>query len=477
MSKKKKESVKQCQLYVEGMHCASCEVLIEKKLLKDDNIEGVDASLGNNTVNVYYKDDKPAIDDLNKEFKDLGYTFSTKPVKRDNKPLLAYKNGALEINGRKSKKLLKALFIAIVITVLFFMFESSGIGSKVSVDSNSSFPAFFVLGVVAALSSCAALVGGLLLSMTKQWNDLYIDADNTRQKSIPHILFHAGRLLGFFIFGGILALIGGAISFESSFGSSLLVIFVSVVMLILALQMLEVGWANKLRLTTPKFISSRIADESRFGGQFMPFVIGAATFFLPCGFTLIAQGIALASGEFLTGALVMLFFALGTLPILGAISFTGVQLNRKPHLTAWFNMVSGILLLLFSLYNINSQLNVLGIPSISDLRNNISSEKEETTNESAPVEDGIQILNVIAKDFDYIPTSSTTLKSGVDTQIVIDNQGIQGCGTYMAARGLIDGYVILKPGENVIKIGKPNPGTYKLTCSMGMVPPITITVN
>jgi copper chaperone CopZ len=39
MGKKKKQKpssnkIKDCTLYVDGMHCASCEVLIEKKLLK-----------------------------------------------------------------------------------------------------------------------------------------------------------------------------------------------------------------------------------------------------------------------------------------------------------------------------------------------------------------------------------------------------------------------------------------------------------
>lgn len=33
--------------YVKGMHCASCEVLIEKKLLKIPGIKAVDASTAN----------------------------------------------------------------------------------------------------------------------------------------------------------------------------------------------------------------------------------------------------------------------------------------------------------------------------------------------------------------------------------------------------------------------------------------------
>jgi len=36
--------------------------------------------------------------------------------------------------------------------------------------------------------------------------------------------------------------------------------------------------------------------------------------------------------------------------------------------------------------------------------------------------------------------------------------------------------VALEPGNNVIDIGTPKKGKYKLTCSMGMVRPVTINV-
>ncbi|NCP77121.1 sulfite exporter TauE/SafE family protein [bacterium] len=41
---------------------------------------------------------------------------------------------------------------------------------------------------------------------------------------------------------------------------------------------------------------------------------GALTFFLPCGFTLAMQAYAITTGSFITGALTMMAFALGTAP-------------------------------------------------------------------------------------------------------------------------------------------------------------------
>jgi sulfite exporter TauE/SafE/copper chaperone CopZ len=472
---KKKSKQNQCTFYVEGMHCPSCELLIEKKLLKNDNIEYADASLSNNKVQVEYTGEKPDLKKLNKQVEDLGYQFVTHKVKKDEAPTISFKGGELRVNQQKFSYYFKILLVVASLLVAFYFFEKLQVGQFVSVDASSSLGAFFLLGLVAGLSSCAALVGGLLLSMTKQWNEVYIDSDSNFQKAEPHLMFHVGRVLSFFLLGGILGAIGSAISLDNTVFYSVLVVFISIVMLILALQMLGVGWAQKFRFTAPKFITRTVSDESKFQGKYMPFLTGALTFFLPCGFTLIAQGLALTSGSFIEGALIMFAFALGTLPILMGISFTGVQFNKKPHLTAKFNLVAGILIIFFVIYNINGQLNVLGMPSLSDINFSRGGNTEELETDNIN-EDGIQQLDLIADDFSYIPQNSTTLQSGIDTIIVVDNQGIKGCGAYLASTGLIDGYVELKPGENTIEIGEPEPGVYKITCTMGMVPPVTVEV-
>ncbi|MCA9380860.1 sulfite exporter TauE/SafE family protein, partial [Candidatus Dojkabacteria bacterium] len=251
-------------------------------------------------------------------------------------------------------------------------------------------------------------------------------------------------------------------------------IVISIIMIVLALQMLNVEWASKLRFSAPKAASKYVADEDNFRGKYMPFGLGAATFILPCGFTIIAQTAALASGSVQKGALILLFFSLGTFIPLLAISASGLAFNSKPHLTAKFNVVAGILILFFALYNINGQLNVLGYFSLNDIGTVFESNKE--TQSVAATRDGIQQLNFIAKGFEYVPTTTTKIKAGVPTQLIVDNQGISGCGAYMASRGLISGVVQLKRGQNVIDLGKPAKGTYKVTCSMGMVPPVIVEV-
>ncbi|NUM25824.1 MAG: sulfite exporter TauE/SafE family protein [Candidatus Buchananbacteria bacterium] len=473
------ENFKQHTFYVAGMHCASCEVLIEKKLLKQPGVVFANASLKDAQVIVKTNPDtRLNLADLNRDIEPLGYQLKTSPVAKEVTSLF-YKNnsGSLTLNKKRFHQLLKSVLLALSFLAVFFVIERFQFGRFVSVDATSTYSAFFLLGLVAGVSSCAALIGGLLLSLIKHWNEVYIDAEKTSQKATPHLLFHTGRMASFFVLGGVLGIIGDAITWNNTTTYALLTIAVSLLMIILAFQMLGASWATKLAPRLPKFITRVATNEQSFQGKFMPFVTGALTFFLPCGFTLIAQGVALATGSFMSGALIMTFFAFGTLPMLTAISLTGLTFTSRPHLTAKFSYVAGVIIIFFALYNINGQFNVLGLPSLSDIT--VLSSKNATNDMAGTPYAGSeeQIISLVAKGFSYTPTSPTSLKAGIPTKLVVDNQGIQGCGTYMASRGLINGFVALEKGENIIDVGSPKPGTYKITCSMGMVPPVTITIK
>lgn len=471
------------KIYVEGMHCSSCEILIEKTLEKHDGVKQVKASLDKGEVEVLSeKSEKIDLTRLNQELEQAGYKFSFQKPKKTKQKLISFENRQLSVSREKLVDLLRVVAVLVVVLIIVMLINNSELGRYAGVDASSSLPAFVVLGFIAGLSSCAALIGGLLLVMTKQWHELYIAEDNKFLKYQPHLLFHGGRLLGFFIFGGLLGLLGQAVSLSNVSAFALVVIVVSLVMLILALQMLGVKQANRLKFTTPRFLSKYITNETNFSGKYMPFILGAFTFLLPCGFTLIAQSVALASASFVKGGLIMLFFALGTLPVLLGVSFTGIKFNAKPQMTAIFNKAAGILIIVFAIYTINSQLNVLGVKSLNDVWSGLSiarsekeSEEEIVAGDSPATNPDFQQIVIVANGFSYKAAGSTTVKEGQRAVIAVNNKGVQGCGQFMAAKGLFEGYVQLKQGWNYVEF-TPKKGVYKLTCTMGMVPPVTITV-
>lgn len=441
--------------YVEGMHCASCESLIEGEISELNVNYNVNASLKDAKVTITTGEKGiPTLEVLNQKFKDLGYKFYAEKPKA--KPL--------------SQNEILLVLTVLALVILFFKYtESTGLFINYSLGESSSLATYFIFGIIAGLSSCAALVGGLLLSLSKNWNNL--EVGTTRKRMKPFVMFNFGRLLSFALLGGLLGLLGSAFKVSVEL-NAVLVLLVSLVMVVLGLQMLGIKWALAVPLKTPKFIASKLEEGSKLSGQYVPFFVGAVTFFIPCGFTLIAQTNALTSGDFMTSAARMTAFAVGTLPVLALLSFTSVKLYANPNFSRVFNYIVSSLVLFFAVYNINAQLNVLGYASLSSI---FSTQETKALASNVWNEDGYQILSLVADGFEYSPKYSS-IKANVPTKIIVNNNGVLGCATAMYARGLYESVVYLKPGENIVDIPNPQKGVYRVSCSMGMVSPIVVEV-
>jgi sulfite exporter TauE/SafE/copper chaperone CopZ len=447
------QNLKEKIYYVKGMHCASCEILIEKELLKFENIKFVDASTNEGIVKIGYINKEPDIKELNHFFKKYGYTFFEKPFdfKEEDKTDWEFVFG----------------FVILIFSIIFFL-KSFGIGS-INVNSTSSLPAFFFLGVVASISSCGALVGGLMLSMSRQWNEIYLQKNSIAYKLEPYLLFNIGRIISYAILGGVVGFIGGRIQLSLGF-SSFLTILVSVLMMVLGLQMLNIKYFRNFKIALPKFFTRFIADERKFKGKYMPFLMGALTFFLPCGFTLTAQSLALLSGDFLKASLIMLSFALGTTPGLLAIGFSSVKFLDKKHLANSFSKAAGILVLFFALYNLNSQLNVLGLSNVSEFKNSLSNKENINQKDLPPIVDGKQVIKMKALASGYKP-NYFKVRVGIPVKWEIENINATGCTNEIISRDLFEGSIPLEINKTSVKEFVPpeKPGKYRFSCWMGMV--------
>ena len=229
-------------------------------------------------------------------------------------------------------------------------------------------------------------------------------------------------------------------------------------MLILALQMIGVQFANKISLALPKSITSQISNSTK-----LPFILGGLTFFLPCGFTLTAQSLALGSSNWITGALIMMFFALGTFIPLMIIGVTGAKSLSRPVTAKYFSQVAGLLVLVFAIYNVSAQFNVLGIsPTINSV--------QKTDITTVPIVNGKQILKMDANSTGYTP-NTFTVKAGQPIRWEITDRGTSGCTNAVISRTLFDGPINLVPGTTSVKefTAPTTPGTYRFSCWMGMI--------
>jgi len=440
--------------FVQGMHCASCEILIEKKLLSLPQVKSVEASTNKGEVLIEYIGEKPSEKKLNEIFQKDSYVFSDQPAAS---------------NGSKVKNFFTIFGSALLLIAGFLILKKSGLSGLININSSSSLPAFFVFGILAGVSSCAALVGGLVLSMSKQWLQAYSEKDSFFAKLQPHLMFNIGRIASYAILGAILGALGSKLQLSLKF-TSFLTLAISLMMFVLALQMLGVKALRKFQFTMPKFITRYAANEKNFQGRYMPFVMGALTFFLPCGFTITAQSIALISGSPLQGGLIMFFFALGTLPMLFTIGLSSVKFSGNAKRSEKFLKIAGVLVLFFALYNINSQMNVLGFSSFSNIKATASqSANISNDSELPPLVSGKQIIKMNASSSGYKP-NYFKVKAGVPVRWEITDTGTSGCTNAVISNNLFSGQIDLTPGNTSVKEFTPEkPGKYKFSCWMGMV--------
>lgn len=324
------------------MHCNACVLMTESELKDLPNITYVKSSLKNHTVEIVGDFGDKTLEQIAEELtvplKSHGYTVSVE--KQQHKA--------------KWSDFKVAAPIAIGFAVLFVALQKMGIVNLVSAG-NVTYGTAFVIGIVASLSTCMAVVGGLVLSMSATFAK---EGDKVR----PQLMFHIGRIASFFVLGGVIGAIGSAFTLNTS-ATFILSLIIGIVMLILGINLLDTfHWAKKLQPSMPKFISKHAHGVSRFNHNLTPLIVGVATFFLPCGFTQSMQLYTLSTGSFVTGGFTMLAFALGTFPVLALISFSSFSIQKSSKAGIFFK-TAGLIVIMFALFNLINSMVVIGILS------------------------------------------------------------------------------------------------------------------
>lgn len=332
--------IKKYIFHVHGMHCEGCVLMTESELLDLPNINSVRASLRDHTVEVVGNFGEKTLEQIAAEItiplRSHGYIVSVEK----------------QIKEKKWSDFKIAVPIAFGLAILFILLQKLGIVNLVSAGNVTYGTAFFV-GIIASLSTCMAVVGGLVLSMSATFAR---EGDRIR----PQIYFHVGRLVSFFIFGGVIGSLGSVFTLNTS-ATFVLSFIVGIVMLILGINLLNIfHWSKRLSPSMPKFIARHAHGVSKLNHSLTPVLVGIATFFLPCGFTQSMQIYTLSSGSFFGGALTMFSFALGTLPVLALISFSSFSIKNSSKAGIFFK-TAGLIVILFALFNLINSLVVIGL--------------------------------------------------------------------------------------------------------------------
>jgi len=435
---------------IRGMHCASCEIVIEDELKKLTGI--ISASVSHARGEAVLDCDEgariaPA--DLTRACVPHGYTFhATETLKNASTNTAGELPVWIRLGG-----------VAVILLALFMILDRMGFFRfSPSVDNPSGFAGVFAVGLIAAVSSCAAIVGGLLVAVSVKYAQRHPNA-NRAHKLRPHLLFNTGRLVGFAAFGAALGWIGQGISLSPGV-NGFLVLVLGIVLVGFGVNLMRILPKNLPVPKPPKSLARLIHRFTESEHPAVPFFLGAATFFLPCGFTQAMQLYALSLGDPLQSAAVMSVFALGTLPaLLGIGAFTSVAKGRT--LTR-FGQIAGAFIL------------VLGIANFQNGAALLDWRLPSPTLKTAPAvlapvpQNGRQTIAMNVTSYGTYEPAALTVVENIPVVWNITGADFMGCASTLVLPAFgVSAY--LRPGPNTVTFTPTRIGCYTFSCSMGMV--------
>jgi plastocyanin len=192
-------------------------------------------------------------------------------------------------------------------------------------------------------------------------------------------------------------------------------------------------------------------------------VAGAATFFLPCGFTQAVQLYAFSTGSPRAAGAIMATFAIGTAPALLALA--GAPTLFKGARKIAMLRALGVVVIGFAVINANSALRLAGV-DFGSVSLSVGASTPQAVSSNVTLTSADQTVNTKQSATGYAPADAIVY-AGRPTHWVITSTAPFSCAASLTSQDLgVQG--VLAEGRNVIELPKLSAGTYNYSCSMGM---------
>jgi len=432
---------------IRRMHCKSCVLLLESAIKEVPGVRSVHVSLKKRQASIH-ADEAIDLPEVHAAIEGAGYQVG----EHTEVPWLV-------ADGSEYALLMIAGVLALTLAVLV---RAAGLGGLFSSSAQGTgFLTVFLVGLTAGVSTCMALVGGLVLAVSARYAERH-PRSTALQKFRPHLFFNGGRVVSFFLLGGLLGSMGGFFQ-PTPLWFGIMTIAVGLVMFLLGVQLLEISpRLSRFHVALPAsagrmFGFHRTSKGYSHGGTFLA---GALTFFLPCGFTQAMQVAAIASRGFLPGALIMGVFALGTLP--GLLGIGGLSSVVRGFGARLFFKVTGIIVIALAAFNFTNGYRLTGWPVFWPAWSVVSGDDQMEVLR----EDGVQVVRMRQLRNSYTP-NVFRVKRGIPVHWIIDSTTAYSCSSTIVVPSLgIQRSLFL--GENVIEFTPQEAGIIRFSCSMGM---------
>lgn len=436
------QDIKTIILKIDGMTCNNCENRIQRELNRTEGILDARVSFVNSTAEITFDANLISMEKIESIIEELGYQV--------------VKNADSEKKDKKVLTVLGSIAILYALYTIMKYFGFTGIFNIFpQVNENMGYGVLFVIGLMTSFH-CIAMCGGINLSQCMNQGKEQGTAKGRIAVLMPGLLYNTGRVISYTVIGGIVGAAGSVFKLSNT-TQGLIQIIAGIFMVIMGFNMLNIfPWLRKFNLRMPSFIATRIQLQKRNRG---PFLVGLLNGLMPCGPLQAMQLYALSTGNPIKGALSMLLFSLGTVPLmflLGAISsFLSKKFARK-MVTA-----GAVLVVVLGITMFSRGLSLTGYAAIS-----VPGIGNQETN-TAVVSDDIQTVTTTLSSGGYEPI---TVKAGIPVKWTIkaEKGSLNGCNYKI----VIPKFGIekeLQQGDNVIEFTPTESGKFAYSCWMGMI--------
>ncbi|WP_096635780.1 sulfite exporter TauE/SafE family protein [Clostridium cochlearium] len=428
-------SIRNEKIKVFDMTCTSCETRVERAILKLDGVLNVKVSYSEQSAIVVYDTSLCSLAKIKAAIKSAGY-------------------------GTQSSNDYKFMGILIMVAAVVLLgLNTSGFDMEAKL-ANASYAVLFVVGLLTSIH-CVGMCGGIMLSQSLS------KESSTKFDAIkPAILYNFGRVISYTILGGIIGALGSVFSLTIT-TKAIMQIFAGAFMIMMGFNMAGFSLFRKFQLKLPK---SMCKTKNKSGS---PFMVGILNGLMPCGPLQTMQLFALGTGSAVKGALSMLVFSLGTVPLM--LTFGALSGLLSKGYTKKILKFSGVLIIVLGLIMGNRGFVLAGIDinplsAITDrTRGILSGNSSGSSSENvakATIEDGVQVITMTASNKGFTPNSFYVQK-GMPVKWIINGEQMNSCNNAIVAQSLNIEKKI-KSGENVVEF-TPGDKDINFSCWMGMI--------
>ena len=278
-----------CEIKVRGMICRSCTDEVSAMLLRTKGVVKATVSYRKAMAVVSYDPAMVTSNELERRIKALGYDTGER----------SYAERALDLGCA-----------ALTVLLVWLLLRWGGASPEIG---GASFGALFLVGLSTS-PHCLGMCGGILLSACAGREE--------RKAQLGAALgYNGGRTISYTTLGAVFGALGTVLTYTLSM-KSMLFTMLGLVVALLGLNM----WGLLPALPSlpgEAGTACRLPDKLR---RQAPLLVGLLTGLMPCGALYAAWLCAMSSGSAGNGALLMLAFSLGTVPLMLLFASLGALL-------------------------------------------------------------------------------------------------------------------------------------------------------